>query len=49
MEFMDSEINMNNKLEIINKMIENKNFLCEIGKNLFKKILRINTHQRKLL
>ena len=46
MEFLDSEINFNNKFQIINKVLDNKNSLCEIGKNLFKKILQINTNER---
>lgn len=49
MECFDSDLNMNNKQEIINKILENKKSLCEIGKNLFKKILKINTNERKII
>jgi hypothetical protein len=46
MEFSDSEIYSNNKQDIINKVLENKKALCELGKNLFRKILRIYTNER---
>ncbi len=36
-----------NKQEIINKVFENKKTLCEIGKNIFRKLIRINTNERK--
>lgn len=48
MEYIDSEIHPNNKLQIINKVLETKNSLCEIGKILFKRILQINTNERKI-
>lgn len=48
MELVDSELySNNNKQEIINKVLENKKTLCEIGKNIFRKLLRINTNERK--
>ncbi len=48
MECFDSELQFNNKQEIINKILENKRSLYEIGKNLFKKMLKINTSERKM-
>ncbi len=49
MDHFESEINSNNNLQVINKVLDNKNSLCEIGKILFKKILQINTNERKIL
>ena len=49
MDIIDSDIISNNKFQIIDKVLGNKNSLCEIGKILFKKILQINTNERKNL
>lgn len=46
MEFSDSEIYSNNAHYIVDKVLENKKTICELGKNIFRKIFRINTNER---
>ena len=47
MEISELENNFENNFDYVKKILSNKKSLCELGKNLIKKIIKTNSIERK--